>query len=144
EAGTAPGKYGAGAELAALPRILDLTRDEAQDLVEALLDDVRDQLAGDQPLRTRAGTRQLDAFARIDELRVRDAVLLLRLLGFRERDRQPLREIVRYHRTAPRYRREVAHLAVAEDCELGRRAAQIDERNADILFIVGHDCVRGR
>src|SRR5690606_12966139 len=137
-------QHGAGAQLAAPARVLDLARDEAEDLIEALLDDVCDQLARDEPLGARSRTGQLHAVAGIDELRVRDAVLLLRLLRLRERDRQTLREIVRHGRAAPRDRGEVAHLAFAEDGELRRRTSEIHERDSDVLLVIGKHGVRGR
>ena len=64
---------------------------------------------------------------------------LLRLLGLGVRDRQTLREVVGHGAAAPRNRREVPHLAVAENRQLRGRAAEVDQRNADILFVIGHD-----
>src|SRR5688572_14135984 len=140
---TATREHRARAELAVLAGMLDLAGDEVQDLVEPLLDDVRNELARDLTPRAWTGSRQVDVLARIDELRVGDAVLLLRLLRFRVRDAESLREIVRDGAAAPRNGGEVAYFAIAEDRQLGGCGAEIDERHADVLFVFGERGARG-
>src|SRR5207253_247165 len=126
-----------------LTSVLYCTCNKSENFIETLFDDVRDQFARDLSLA--AGTRsgQLDCFSRIDQLRERDAVLLFRLLCFGVRDAEPLREVVGDCTAAPGNGREVTHFAVTENRQLRGAAAEIDECNANILFIVCDDGLRG-
>src|SRR5690348_14104149 len=82
QTGAAAGEDCARTQLALLSRVFDLARNQAENFVEPLLDDVRDQFSRDLPARARTRTRQLDRFARIYQLSEGDAVPLLGLLRF--------------------------------------------------------------
>src|SRR5690606_2103114 len=86
----ASSEYHAGAEPASVPGALDLALCQGQDLVEPLMDDVRQQLTGNVTLALRRSARQEYRLARGNERLVRGTVALLEPLRVRLSHSEPL------------------------------------------------------
>ena len=124
-------------------RPLEFAADELEDLVHALVDDVRHQLARRGACALSRRGRQADHFARVHERRIRRAMPLLQSLGVRLGHAQSLDQVARDVRAGILERREVANLALVKNRDAGRAAADFHERHAQFLFIVGENRVRG-
>ena len=125
------------ASLPAKPADRDVALHEVEDLVHALVDDVRQQLARDLPVALRDGARQLDDLARVHQRLVRAAVLLLQPLGVGLRHAEAVHDVARDVVAAEGDRAEVADLPLVEDGEVGRARAHLDERDAELLLVLG-------
>ena len=113
--------------------------DQAEHLVETLLDDVGNQFPGDMPDLPRARARQLHRLLRIHELGERHTKLLLRPLGFGKGNRQAPHEIVRNRGSPKGEDRKMSEFAVAIDCKVGSTSTALDHCDAHFLLILSED-----
>ena len=80
----------------------------------------------------------------IDQRLVRAAVLLLQPLGVRLRDAESVHDVARDVVAAERDRAEMADLPLVEDGEVGGAGAHLDERDAELLLVLGEHGERAR
>ena len=121
-----------------------LLRDQAEDLLDARLDDLGEDLAREHARSASADARHLDHVVVAHRARERGAEALLELLGFLRRRAQPGRDVVGQVAAAEAEHRGVAHRAAVVDDEVGRAAADVDHRDAEIALLVGEHRVRRR
>src|SRR6185369_9347499 len=126
---------------AAAPELL------AHELIELLvtrLDDLGERLLRQSPRRPVADARHLDRLVGIGELRQRARVLDLDFLGVRQRRPKRHRDVVRHLVAGDRDHRRVLDGAAAEDGDIGRAAAHVDETDAELFLVVGQHRVARR
>ena len=83
-------------------------------------------------------------FRRIDERLVRAAVPLLQPLGVGLRDAEAVHDVVGHVAAAERDRAEVADLPLVEDGDVRGAGAHLDERDAELLLVLGEHGERAR
>src|SRR5450759_4843860 len=116
---------------------LDLAKDEIENLVHALVDDVREYLARDVPIALRDGARELDDVLRVDQWLVRAAVFLLQPLGVGLRDADALHDIAGDVVATVIYCAQVTNLSFMEDRDVGRAGAHLHQCDAELRFVFG-------
>ena len=101
---------------------------------------MRQQLALDLPIPLRNSARQVDHFigALVDRL-IRAPVLFLQTLRVRLRDTYSVHDVAGHVRASVRDGAEEADLLLVENREIGRPGAHLDERDAQLLLLVGDD-----
>src|SRR3989441_1216813 len=128
---------------APIPSALELALHQLEDLVHALVDDVRQQLARRLPRPLARRGRQVDHLRRVHQRLVRDAVPLLQPLRVRLRHAQTLHQVVGHVRAGELDRREMADLPFVKDRHARRAPAHLHQRDAQLLFVVRQHRVRG-
>src|SRR6267143_102253 len=113
-----------------VPRPLELALRQLKNLVHALVDDVRQQLARCLPRPLARRGRQIDHLRRGHHRLIRHAVSLLQPLGVRLRHTQPGYQIARDVRAGIFERREVPDLPFVEDRHARRPAPHLHHCNA--------------
>src|SRR6266851_153086 len=128
---------------AAIPRALEFALHQLEDLVDALVDDVRQQFARRLPRPLARRGRQRDHLRRVHEGLVGDAVPLLQPLRVGLRHAESLHQIARDVGAGEFERREVADLPFVKDGDAGRGPAHFDQRDAQLPFVVPQHRIRG-
>src|SRR6267378_3652582 len=132
-----PGQHLPGRDPAPpVPRPLELALRQLKNLVHALVDDVRQQLARCLPRPLARRGRQIDHLCRVHHRLIRHAVSLLQPLGVRLRHTQPGYQIARDVRAGIFERREVPDLPFVEDRHARRPAPHLHQCNAQLFFVV--------
>src|SRR5256712_5443326 len=125
-------------------RLLELAVHQVKDLVQPLVDDVRQHLARRLPHPLRRRGRQRDHLRRVHERSVRHAVPLLEPLRVGLRHPEDLDEVRRHLHPGEAQGREVADLPLVEDRHRSRGAAHVEERDAQLPLVVRQNGVRRR
>src|SRR2546425_6817815 len=134
----------AGDDDAGRRRILEpatgqLSRDQREDLLDARLDDLRQDLPGELARLAPADRRHLDRLVFAHERRQRAAVALLQIFGVRDRRAQPDGDVVRDVIATERQDRRVPDGAFAEQRGVGGPAADVDQQHAELLLVSRED-----
>src|SRR6266571_6212986 len=117
---------------------------QVKDLVQPLVDDVRQHLARRLPHPLRRRGRQRDHLRRVHERFVRHAVPLFEPLRVGLRHPEDLDEVRRHLHPGEAQGREVADLPLVEDRHRSRGAAHVEERDAQFPLVVRQHGVRRR
>ena len=133
----ATGDHDARGELLDQPRGLDVAQHHLEDLLRALMDDVRQQRARDLAIALRPGARELDLLVVRHERLERRAVLLLESLGVGLRDADAVDDVAGDVHAAVPDGAQVADLPFVEDGDVGGACAKLDQRDAEFLLVVG-------
>ena len=108
------------------------------------MNDVREELARNPPVSLCHCARELNHVRRIDERLVRATVPLLETLGVGLGDAETVHDVVRDVVAAEGNRAEMANLALVKDGEIGGAGAHLDERDTELLLVLGEDGERAR
>ena len=135
--GAAAREHDAGGHELLESRAAQLLANELEQLFVTRLDDLGQRLPREPPRRPVADARHLDRLVGIRELRQRAGVLDLDLLGVRQRRAQRHRDVVRDLIAGDRNHGRVLDRAAAEDRDVGRAAAHVDEAHAELLLVLG-------
>ncbi len=125
------------------PGLAELSRDEGEDLLDARLDDLGKDLAGQLARLAPAHRGHGDDLVFAHERGQRAPEALLELLGFSRRRAETDRDVVRDVVAAQRQDARVPDGAVAVERGVGRAPAEIDQQDAQLLLLVGDDGLGG-
>src|SRR6185437_2380757 len=120
----------------AVTRPLELALRQLEDLVHALMDDVRQQLARRLPRPLARRGRQVDHLRRVHERLIRHPMTLLQPLRVRLRHAQPRHQVARDMRAGVLERREVPDLPLVENRHARRPAPHFHQGDAQLLLVV--------
>src|SRR3989454_11877390 len=129
---------------APVSRLLELAVHQVEDLVQPLVDDVRQHLARRLPGSLPGRGRQRDHLRRIDQRLVGDAVSLFQPLRVGLGHAQHLDHVRGDLRAGVLERREVPDLPLVEDRHAGRAAPDLEQRDAQLLLVLRQHRVRCR
>src|SRR5213075_1508545 len=127
---------------AAVPRPLELALHQLEDLIHPLVDDVRQQLARRLPRPLARGGRQVDHLRRVHQRLIRDPIFLLQPLRVGLCHAQPRHQIARDVGTRELERGQVPDLSLVEDRDARGSAADLHQRDAQLLLVFGQHRVR--
>src|SRR2546426_5433728 len=116
-------------------RAAQLARDERENLLDARLDDLRQDLARELARLAPAHRRHVHRLLRGHERGERAAVALLERLRVGHRRAQADRHVVADVIAAQGQDRRVPHGAVAQEGEIGGAAADVDDDDAQLFFV---------
>src|SRR5712664_3503450 len=119
-----------------------LARHEAEDLLDARLDDLRQHLARELARLAPAHRGHVHRLLRGHQRGERAAVVLLERLGGGERRAQADRDVVADVIAAERQDRGVPDGAVAQQGQVGGAAADVDDEDAELLLVGIEDRLR--
>src|SRR5262249_19077613 len=88
--------------------------------------------------------RNFDDFVRVNSLNKSMSVLLFHVLRIKPRNLEAVRDVVRYIVAAERDYAAVLDAATGENGNITSTAANIDEQNAEVFFIIAEDRERRR
>src|SRR5256714_6271154 len=134
EHGRPPGDDDSRREDVLVARARHLARHQREDLFHTRLDDLGEDVSRQDARASAADARHLDRLAARNHVRQRAAKALLDLLGVGERCAQPRGDVVGEVVAADRQHRRVLHGAVVEHDDVGRAAADVDERHAELAL----------
>ena len=140
----AAGDDDAAREQLLVAALADHLVDQRIDLLDARLDHAGQRLALEHARRPVAEAGHLELLVRVGEQLLGDAVLDLDLLGVLGRRAQRHRDVARDQVAGDRDHRGVADRAVGEDRDVGRAGADVDQRDAEVLLVVGQHRVARR
>src|SRR5690349_1900445 len=142
--GRAAGEHDARAQLSRVTSARDVALHEIEDLIHALMDDVREQLARNLSIALRDRARELDDLRRIYHRLVRTAVALLQSLGVRLRHAESVHDVVRDVVAAEVDGAQMADLRLVKYRDVRRARAHFHERDAELLLVFRQHAQRAR
>ena len=126
------------------PGVLDALADDGEDLLDARLDDVAEHAARRAARLLSADARDLDLLVVGDHAAERAAEEALQAVGLGHRRAQARGDVVRDVVAADRDDARVGDAAVDVEEDVGRAAADVDDRDADLALVVGEDGLGAR
>src|SRR5215470_9239931 len=117
------------------PRLRQLARDEREDLLDARLNDLGEDLARERPGLAPANRRDVDHLTARDERGQRASVTALEVLGLGRGRAQADGDVVGDVIASDRQDRRVPDGAVTEEPDVGRPAADVEEDHAELALV---------
>src|ERR1700687_1671538 len=140
----APRNHDTAIQPARETRSLDLGQHEIENLVHALVDDVRQHFARYVPLALRHRARKLNDVARIHQRLVRAAVSLLQPLGIGLRDTHSLNNVAGNVVSAEVHGAAGPDFFLVKNCYVGGPSTHLDESDSELLLVLRQDRERAR